>query len=130
MTEQLLHPSAGKFERDGLPIRVFEPKLDTLIDATARQIAGEGEEGIDKAYRARDSLARNAFKYRFLARSGRREFINLADTYTFLNQVAWEAIERAKEILVAEGRNAVSQLRKLREEPEKRSTDTSQNQGI
>ena len=130
MVEQLSN-SVGNFERDGLPIRVFDPELDRDIDAKARLIADIGEKGIDEALDFRGGLMKEAYRYRLLAlRTGNQDFTQLADSYQFLYDVAWEAIERAKEILVAEGRDRGTQLRKLKEEPEQRTADTSQNQGI
>ena len=131
MTEQLLHPSAGKFERDGLPIRVFGPEFDGTVDSTARQIVDIGEVAVGEMEDLRGAVMKEAFRYRLLAaRTHRQDYIQLADTYRFVYQAVWEATERAKEMLIAEGRDDGSQLRKIREKLEQRSVGTSQNQGI
>lgn len=125
MAERIPSSTNPNFERDGLPIRVFEPEFDILIDETAKQIAEAGESGIDEAMAFRDKLVREVFRLRLLRRTGRQDNGEFIEACQFLSEATWEAIERAKEILVAEGRDWGTQLRGLKAELEQRAFNTS-----
>lgn len=131
MVEQISGSSAATYERDGLPIRLFEPELDALIDETARQIATGGEDGIAEVSVFNYKLLKGVFELRVLAaRTHSRQTTEFADNCQFLCDATREAIERAKEILVAEGRDEATALRKLKDRLEQRAGSTSPNQGI